>query len=90
MLLFLSAHILADNSLVNCPSDSGGCEAMSQEQIRNEAAILARLAAIKVPEDRLPALGTGMSINRVGLSALTKYDYGQTEPAARFCPPPSR
>lgn len=63
---------------------------MSQEQIRNEAAVLALLAAIKVPEDRLPALATGMSINRVGLVTLSKYDYGQGEPAGRFCPPASR
>lgn len=63
---------------------------MSQEQIRNEAAILARLIAIKVPDDRLPALEAGLSATRVAVATLTKYDYGQTEPAARFCPPPSR
>jgi hypothetical protein len=63
---------------------------MSQEQIRYDAAPLARLAAIRVPEDRLPALQAGLSATRVAVATLTKYDYGQTGPAAHFHPPAPR
>lgn len=63
---------------------------MSQEQIRNDAAVLARLAAITVPDDRLPAFAAGLAGTRAVAAALAKYDYGLIEPACRFCPPPGQ
>lgn len=63
---------------------------MSQEQIRDEAATLARLSAIRVPGDRLPALQAGLAATRVAVATLAKYDLSQVEPAGRFQPPAAR
>lgn len=57
---------------------------MTQEQIRNDAATLARLAAITVPDERLPSLAAGLAGTRAVAAALAKYDYGLIEPACRF------
>ena len=57
---------------------------MSQEQIRNDISALVRLAAITVPDDRLPALATGLSGTRTVAAALAKHDYGLIEPASQF------
>lgn len=63
---------------------------MTQEQMRDDAATLARLAAITVPEDRLPALGAGLASTRAVAAALAKHDYGLIEPASRFEAPPGQ
>ena len=60
---------------------------MSQEQLRNETVALIRLAAITVPDDRLPALEGGLAATRVVATALASYDYGLIEPAGRFLAP---
>lgn len=63
---------------------------MTQEQICNDVTVLVRLAAITVPEDRVPALAAGVAGTRAAAAALAKHDYGQIEPASRFCPPPGQ
>jgi hypothetical protein len=60
---------------------------MPQEQIRNEIAALVRLAAISVPEERLPALAAGLAGTRAVAASLARYDYGLIEPACRFAAP---
>ena len=57
---------------------------MSQEQMRDDASTLVRLAAIKAPDDRLPSLAAGLAGTRAVAAALAKHDYGLIEPASRF------
>lgn len=63
---------------------------MANEQSRNEIVFVVRWAAIKVPEERLANLEAGLSGTRTQAAALSRYDYGLTEPASRFIPPASR
>lgn len=55
---------------------------MNQE--RSEVPILARLAGIEVPDDRLPALTAGFVASKRLISLLTAVDFGEAEPAPRF------
>lgn len=63
---------------------------MVEEQKHNEAAFLARLAGITVPEDRLQALAMGLSGTRAICEALARLDYGTLPPASRFEVPAAR
>lgn len=63
---------------------------MTQEQMRNDITVLVRLAAITVPDERLPALAAGLAGTRAVAAALAKHDYSLIEPASRFEAPPGQ
>lgn len=63
---------------------------MPDGKITNESALLARLADIRVPDERLDALEAGLSAARAARVSLAKYDLGLIEPASRFQAPESR
>jgi len=63
---------------------------MSSEQIRKEAATLARLARISVPAEREDALQMGLAGAEAAAKAISAHDFGPTEPAFRFRPPAPR
>lgn len=63
---------------------------MPEDRFRNEAAALASLAGISVPDGRLAALQLGLSANQAAARPVLERDYGETEPAYRFRAPGPR
>jgi len=52
-----------------------------------EVRVLAELAGITAPEERLLPLAAGLEVSRYIAVALGAIDYGETEPACRFHAP---
>jgi len=52
-----------------------------------EVRVLAELAGITVPEERLPPVAAGLQVSKRIAAALGAIDYGETEPAPRFHAP---
>ena len=63
---------------------------MAEQKNHNDAAFLARLAGITVPESRLPALAMGLSGTQAICDTLARLDYGTVPPASRFEAPAER
>ena len=63
---------------------------MVEQQKHKEVAILARLAGIAVPDDRLQALSMGLPGMQAICDALGRVDYGTLPPASRFEVPGAR
>jgi len=59
-------------------------------EVPTSARVLLQLAGIQVPADRELFVAAGLEGTRRIGEALARRDYGDTEPAARFRPPPSR
>lgn len=60
---------------------------MASGKNNKETESLLTHAGITVPQDRLPALTFALAGARAQLQALSAYQYGLTEPAARFKAP---
>jgi len=57
----------------------------------SSARVLMELAGLQLPAEREAAVTAGLQGNTQRIAeALARRDYGETEPAARFLPPPSR
>ena len=54
------------------------------EKTVDEARRLAKLAAIPLPDERIPGFVGGLSMARAIAEALARIDYSETEPAFQF------
>ncbi len=60
-----------------------------EEPALRETKRLAELAGIQLPDKRVSALAAGLQSTRQIVEALTRLDYGETEPACQFRAPRS-
>ena len=58
-----------------------------KEQTQHEAARMALLAGVRVPDGRIAALAAGLELTKRIAMMLAAVDYGETEPASRFGAP---
>jgi hypothetical protein len=59
-------------------------------EVPSSARAVLELAALRLPAEREAAVAAGLEGSRRIAEALARRVYGDTEPAARFRPPPKR